>query len=163
MSSGCGIVVDIESSGLGADSYPIQIGWCSLDLQVTGCFLIRPAKKWTSWDEQSEAVHNIDRVELDAGLSVHGACIELVQVLSNERIYSDSPFDQFWLNQLFTAGGWANTPIRVNHVADLVRAEARSLFNDELESRPRSHNALRDARLIASLVMRPQYYGSSDY
>lgn len=33
------VVVDIEASGLGEDSYPIQIGWALLDQSMSGgCF-----------------------------------------------------------------------------------------------------------------------------
>jgi len=42
-------VLDIEASGFGRDSYPVEIGYVLPDGQ-TWCTLIRPAPAWTHWD-----------------------------------------------------------------------------------------------------------------
>ena len=163
MFSAQGFVIDIESSGLSCDSYPIQIGWCSLDLSRYGNFLVRPDCSWTEWDERAEAIHGIDRGELDAGLSVSQACRTLIDLLYGHRVYCDSPaFDQFWIDRLFIAGGWPDPQFSLLHIVTLAPKEFAPVFITELESRTRSHNALHDARLIASIALRPQFYGRTD-
>jgi hypothetical protein len=57
------IFVDLEASGLGPFSFPIEVGWCT----VTGegeAHLIRPAPEWTDWCPASEKIHGITREQL---------------------------------------------------------------------------------------------------
>jgi hypothetical protein len=42
-------VLDVEASGFGAGSYPIEIGYIASD-GTSYCTLIRPAPSWTHWD-----------------------------------------------------------------------------------------------------------------
>ncbi|GAA4081975.1 hypothetical protein [Zhongshania borealis] len=160
MSSVQGVVIDIESSGLDVESYPIQIGWAALDLSTSGSFLIRPADGWIYWDERSEAVHGLDRKDLDAGLSVSQACQKLLIAVVGSQLYCDAPpYDQFWLDRLFAAGGWTERQLHLAHINTRIPDEHNDAFMDELEARARSHDALNDARLIAAVAMRPKYYG----
>jgi hypothetical protein len=91
------LFVDVESSGIHAGSYPIEIGWCGLDLIATS-FLIRPHVSWTEddWSVTSEKVHGIPRQSAIAeGIDVVEAATRLKAACVGKEIVSDSPhFDQ---------------------------------------------------------------------
>ena len=53
-------VIDIEASGFGRHSYPIEIGYVRSDSE-SWCSLVRPADDWQHWDDQAERVHGIAR------------------------------------------------------------------------------------------------------
>ena len=46
-------VLDIEASGFGRGSYPIEIGYC-LPNGDTFCTLIKPEPEWQHWDAEAE-------------------------------------------------------------------------------------------------------------
>ena len=58
------VIIDIEASGFGRGSYPIEIGYYQPDGQ-SFCSLIRPDPAWTHWDDSAEQVHGIARPLLD--------------------------------------------------------------------------------------------------
>ena len=47
------IVLDIEASGFGRDSYPIEIGYVLPD-GGSYCTLVRPEANWTHWDPEAQ-------------------------------------------------------------------------------------------------------------
>ena len=53
-------IIDIEASGFGRGSYPIEVGFITAQQQV-GCTLIKPEKYWSSWSSDAEKIHGIDR------------------------------------------------------------------------------------------------------
>jgi len=58
-------ILDIEASGFGRRSYPIEVGYVLPDGR-SRCTLIRPLPQWTHWDEQAERLHGITRGALQA-------------------------------------------------------------------------------------------------
>ena len=54
-------VLDIEASGFGRDSYPIEIGYVLPDGSGY-CTLVHPEAAWTHWDPQAQRLHGITRV-----------------------------------------------------------------------------------------------------
>ena len=50
-------IIDVEASGFGPYSYPIEIG-VALDNGDKYCTLILPAPAWTHWDEEAEKWFN---------------------------------------------------------------------------------------------------------
>ena len=56
-------IIDIEASGFGNGSYPIEVGLALPD-GSTHCFIIRPASNWTHWDSSAQAIHGISRETL---------------------------------------------------------------------------------------------------
>ena len=99
-------IIDIEASGLGSGSYPIEIG-LALGPDQRYCSLIRPAKGWNHWDEQAEQVHQIKRdTLLSAGRPVTEVALELNQLLAHRVVYSDAwGVDNPWVIELFAAAG----------------------------------------------------------
>jgi hypothetical protein len=56
-------VVDIEASGFGRDSYPIEIGIVLADGSHYQA-LVRPEAGWQHWDKSAQDVHGISRSDL---------------------------------------------------------------------------------------------------
>ncbi len=56
--------MDIEASGLHAQSFPLQIAWCNI-LGRGRCYLLKPSTLWhlQSWDENAEALHGISLID----------------------------------------------------------------------------------------------------
>jgi len=47
-------ILDVEASGFGAGSYPIEVGYVFGDGR-SYCTLIRPVSSWTHWDAKAKA------------------------------------------------------------------------------------------------------------
>jgi hypothetical protein len=99
-------VLDIEASGFGRNSYPIEIGYVLPDGRAR-CTLIRPAPLWTHWDPAAERVHHIARSTL---LQYGRPAAEVVQMLNDDllglTVYCDGwAHDYAWLGALFEAAG----------------------------------------------------------
>ena len=58
-------IVDVEASGFGGMSYPIEIG-IALENDTQYCSLISPAPDWEHWDSEAEKIHRIARDILEA-------------------------------------------------------------------------------------------------
>ena len=53
-------IIDLEASGFGKGSYPIEVGFV-LPEGAMFCTLILPPPHWRHWDEKAQAVHHISR------------------------------------------------------------------------------------------------------
>jgi hypothetical protein len=95
-------VIDVEASGFGAGSYPIEVGMV-LPNGKSHCYLIKPAPSWTHWDPAAEAVHGIRREILESrGALVQEVARTLNQILRGQTVYSDAwGHDRSWLARLF--------------------------------------------------------------
>ena len=95
-------IIDIEASGFGPGSYPIEVGLALASGQKY-CSLIRPAPGWTYWDTEAERVHRISRNTLETyGKPVDEVAMHLNALLRNQTVYSDGwVVDNPWLIQLF--------------------------------------------------------------
>lgn len=94
--------MDIEASGFGRDSYPIEIGYVLPDGSAW-CTLIRPAPGWTHWDEAAQAVHGISRETIQRhGRGIVEVATALNGALRGLTVYCDGwAHDYAWLNRLF--------------------------------------------------------------
>lgn len=95
-------VIDVEASGFGFDSYPIEVGVITRSNQRL-CFLIHPFSDWNYWDDNAELIHGISRdVLLDKGKYPLEVCNALNVLLRNTTVYSDAwVHDYDWINKLF--------------------------------------------------------------
>lgn len=141
-------VLDIEASGFGRGSYPIEIGVVLPD-GASHCHLIRPEPEWTRWDASAEAVHGIPRhVIEERGRPVGEVAQVLNLLLEGQTLYSDAwSFDNSWLSLLYYHAGvpqmfrlealtrllneaqmdaWADTKAAVMAELGLVRHRASS-------------------------------------
>lgn len=98
------IIIDVEASGFGQGSYPIEVGLVLPD-GSPHCFLIAPMRGWVAWDPEAEKVHGISRQALeDFGRPANQVAWRLNELLRDKTVYSDAwAFDMSWLGKLFEA------------------------------------------------------------
>lgn len=99
-------ILDIEASGFGRRSYPIEVGYVRSD-GLARCTLIRPASHWLHWDAQAEQVHHISR---DTLLQHGRPATEVARMLNADLaglvVYCDAwAHDYPWLAALFDEAG----------------------------------------------------------
>ena len=100
------LIIDVEASGFGALSYPIEIG-IAMESDQKYCTLILPAPDWTHWNEAAEKVHRIPRDILETyGKPMAEVTEQLNDLLRGKTLYSDGwVIDKPWLTTLFHAAG----------------------------------------------------------
>lgn len=95
-------VIDVEASGFGRGSYPIEVGFVLGDGRAH-CTLVRPAAHWTHWDDGAGRLHGITR----SALQQHGRPAAMVAALLNQHlagqvVYTDAwAHDYVWLAALY--------------------------------------------------------------
>jgi hypothetical protein len=95
-------VLDIEASGFGRHSYPIEVGYVLPDGRAA-CMLVRPQAHWTHWDAGAEQVHGITRGVLARhGHEAREVALTLNRDLQGHTVYCDGwAHDYSWLAALF--------------------------------------------------------------
>lgn len=120
--------LDVEASGFGPDSYPIEVAWNLPDGEITRC-LISPedVPTWTHWDAQAEQVHGIERDRLlRNGWSPSYVAGRLAADLGGRVVYTDAPaFDAAWLDRLFSAVD-RPLPFTIEHSDELLLSVLRT-------------------------------------
>ncbi len=96
------LVIDVEASGFGGTSYPIEVG-VALDDGTRYCSLILPSPDWDHWDPDAEKVHRIARDFLKRhGRPVQQVAATLNELLAGKTLYTDGwVVDKPWLTTLF--------------------------------------------------------------
>ncbi len=158
-SAGAPAILDIEASGFGRDSYPIEVGYVLAD-GSSFCSLIRPAHHWTHWDSAAEQVHHIRRETL----LVHGRPVpEVAQWLNDQlhglTLYSDGwAHDYPWLGALYEEAGLVPSFRLDNLRSMLSEREARDWYETKQavsnELQLTRHRASADARLLQKTILR---------
>ena len=98
--------MDVEASGFGCKSYPIEIG-VALEGTNRYCSLITPADRWTHWDTAAQKTHHISRdVLIRHGKPLDHVAGELNRILNGLTVYSDGwAVDKPWITRLFSEAG----------------------------------------------------------
>lgn len=150
-------VLDIEASGFGRRSYPIEVGYALPDGRAN-CMLVRPVEGWTHWDTTAERVHGITR----RTLAEHGrAPLEVARALNRDlaglTVYCDGwAHDYPWLAALFEEAGLSPT-FRLDTV-NVLFDEARLAQLDQArrtalaELGLQRHRASNDARALQRAI-----------
>jgi len=96
------IVIDVEASGFGRGSYPIEVGLIMPDGH-THCFLIQPLPHWTHWSLDAESMHGIRRETLlHHGKPGDWVATRLNALLAGQLAYTDAwGNDNSWLARLY--------------------------------------------------------------
>lgn len=99
-------IIDIEASGFGSESYPIEVG-VALGDGSKYCSLISPTPGWTHWDPKAERIHRISRELLEQhGRPVRQVADKLNRLLTGKTLFSDGwVVDKPWLTTLYHAAG----------------------------------------------------------
>jgi hypothetical protein len=152
-------VIDIEASGFGRGSYPIEVGFVTGD-GAAGCTLIRPEADWVHWDEQAQRTHGLSRETLLAhGRDCREVAHWLNQHLAGQEVVCDAwAHDYPWLSRLFDSA----EVVAQFHLRDLREllspdeleqfVEARQQARDQLVLQ--RHRASSDARVLQLAIAR---------
>ena len=150
-------IIDIEASGFGKKSYPIEVGYALANGDMF-CSLIVPESDWDRWDESAEAVHGItQQVLLNAGSTVIEIAQTLNRNLSGETLYSDAwANDLSWLGLLFDA---ADLPMqfRLNSIRSLLTEEQAAHWHETKESVIKSTNLKRHRASSDAVILQKTY------
>jgi DNA polymerase III epsilon subunit-like protein len=146
-------VIDVEASGFGRGSYPIEIGFVRPD-GTSYCSLIKPQQDWTHWDGQAEHLHGITREMLDRhGRSAAEVAARLNQDLAGLEVYCDGwAHDYTWIAILFEAAGLAQR-FRLRHLHELLGRAGPEHWNDACDRTRQSLNLTRHRASGDALVL----------
>lgn len=152
-------VLDMEASGFGRHSYPIEVGFAQPNGQ-TFCTLIRPEPDWTHWDPAAEALHKIPReLAVTRGRPAAEVARMLNEHLRGQTVYSDGwANDYSWLNALFEVAD-LSPAFRLENLRGLLgetEADDWHLVKQQVsqELGAQRHRASADARLLQLTVQR---------
>ena len=152
-------IIDVEASGFGGHSYPIEIG-LALDGGSKFCTLILPAPDWTHWDDEAEKVHRVSRDILETyGKPMKDVALFLNEILAGKTIYTDGwVVDKPWLTTLFYAAGvqmdFSVSPLELILSEEQMASwhETKDKVIDEMELK--RHRASYDAIIIQETYKR---------
>ncbi len=146
-------VLDIEASGFGRSSYPIEVGYVLPDGRAA-CMLVRPARQWTHWDDGAERVHGITRSVLAThGRDAREVALALNRDLEGLVVYCDGwAHDYSWLAALFEEAGLSPS-FRLESVSALLDEEHLAQLDQArrdavVELGLTRHRASNDARAL---------------
>lgn len=154
-------IIDIEASGMGRLSYPIEIGLALTD-KDRYCSLIKPCGSWTHWDKKAEAMHCISRkLLMENGIAIRDVARKINSILGRMTVYSDGwVVDKPWLSKLFEKAGIRQT----FHISplEMILSEAQMEIwhatKDDVvrELNVKRHRASIDAFVIQETYMQTQ-------
>ncbi|PCH60663.1 MAG: hypothetical protein COC05_03740 [Gammaproteobacteria bacterium] len=104
------MIIDVEASGFGIGSYPIEVG-VAFPNGDTQCYLLKPEHDWTHWTKEAQAIHGISQGTLiEYGSDARIVAQRLNSLLRGQTVYSDGwSKDISWLAKLFESVD--NTPL----------------------------------------------------
>jgi hypothetical protein len=152
-------VLDVEASGFGRHSYPIEVGFVLPNGQVF-CSLIRPEPQWLHWDPDAERIHHISRDSLlRRGRPASEVAHALNEQLRGLTVYSDGwANDYSWLGSLFDVADLSPTfrlenlrALLLEHEADHWHEVKQQVSSERGAQR---HRASSDARLLQLTLQR---------
>jgi len=152
-------IIDVEASGFGPLSYPIEIG-VAMDPGRRYSTLIKPDDEWTHWDNKAEEVHRITRDMLNRyGRPVKEVAERLNDLLENRFVYSDAwVVDQPWITRLFAA---ARLPqlFTVSAIETVLSEAQMGIWHETknefmMENHLERHRASTDAFIIQETYLR---------
>ena len=146
-------ILDIEASGFGRGSYPIEVGFVAGDGTLF-CGLVRPEPDWLHWDAAAEALHGISReLLLKNGRPARWMAEQINQHLQGQTVYCDGwGLDYPWMARLYDAAG-LQPSFRLDDLRKLL-SEAEALrwrgVTEAVRGRQQltRHRASSDARVL---------------
>ena len=152
-------VIDVEASGFGKGSYPIEVGFVLPDGR-SDCMLIRPVAHWVHWDPAAEDLHHISRTLLERHGQPPRRVVDRLNVqLEGRTVYTDGWGNDFsWLAMLYDAAG--RTPsYRLESLQKLLTEDERARWEGvratvSAEASLARHRASADAKLLQQTVVR---------
>jgi len=154
-------IIDVEASGFGSLSYPIEVGVINPS-GIRFCRLIKPQSDWIHWDSEAESLHGISRQLLaEKGCSAQQVCQQLNQFLMGQIVYSDGwVVDDTWLIKLFYAAK-VTMQFHVSSLEMILSETQMSLWHSTKDGlfqqmQEQRHRASSDAALIQNTFVTTQ-------
>ena len=155
-------IIDIEASGFGGESYPIEVGLI-LSTGERFCILILPADGWKHWSKEAEKIHHISRETLKIyGKSVVDVACLLNKKLAGMTLYSDGwVVDKPWLTRLFYASGM-EMKFTVSSLEMILSEDQMKIWHKTkdkviIKSNVQRHRASNDAWVIQETYRETSY------
>lgn len=152
-------ILDVEASGFGRNSYPIEVGYVLPD-GSSYCCLIRPLPHWTHWDPAAEQVHHIRRELLvEHGRDVQEVARSLNEGLRGQVVFSDGwAHDYPWLAALYEEADLVPS-FKLESLRGLLSEDEASQWAATRQAVMREHKVERhrastDARLLQTTLKR---------
>ncbi|PCI59332.1 MAG: hypothetical protein COB34_03715 [Methylophilaceae bacterium] len=146
-------IIDIEASGFGTGSYPIEIGYISRYRKVW-CSLIIPTENWLHWDQSAESLHKISRDTLfEHGKDVGIVAAHLNDVFQNQTVYTDGWLQDFtWISRLFELAE-IRPHFKLEDLRTILTPHQESIWHETKQSifhelQARRHRASADAQVL---------------
>jgi len=158
--------MDLEASGFGSDSYPIEIG-VVMDVGRKYCSLIHSRDDWTHWDSRAETAHGVSRETLLAHRRpVFEVTGTLNEMLRGRTACSDGwVVDRPWLDGLYAAASmrceftFSSLEMILSEQQMAEWADAKRVLLEE--NRDPRHRASFDALMVQETFERPRGMGKS--
>jgi hypothetical protein len=154
-------ILDIEASGFGPGSYPIEVGFVTSDGKAW-CSLIRPEADWRHWDDAAAAMHGITREHIEQhGRSVADIAEALNTRLRGLTVYSDAwAHDYAWLNRIYESAD-RSPSFKLDNLRALLDEQQAAHWHEikaQLQGTLGSqrHRASADARLLQQTFLAVQ-------
>jgi hypothetical protein len=124
------IILDIEASGFGVGSYPIEIGYVDAYGAVWSA-QVQPHAEWLHWDHEAEKLHQQSRQELvQHGQTTHEIATHLNKTFAGQTVYTDGWYQDFvWLHNLYEAAGMSPA-FKLEDLSILLTAEQKSAWHE---------------------------------
>jgi hypothetical protein len=154
-------IIDVEASGFGPDSYPIELG-VALSCGKRLSMLIKPMPQWTHWDPGAQEIHGLSRkLLMQAGKAVEDIAFTFNALLDGQTLYSDAwVVDKPWITTLFYGAGQPMS-FCVSPIEQIMKEAQFELWDrtkidviHELDAK--RHRASQDAWVIQKTFMRTQ-------
>ncbi len=145
-------IIDIEASGFGPDSYPIEVG-VVLANGLRFSRVIRPLPDWTHWDSSAENLHGISQSDLQRhGHNPFQVARELNELLAGQTVYSDCwSVDKPWVDKLYNRLAMERN-FYISPIESIVSEEQIEQWQGAMQQLggqvSPAHRALNDAVLI---------------
>ena len=150
-------IMDIEASGFGNQSYPIEIGVVASS-GARYCSLIRPEPEWTHWCKDAASIHCIPRRSLLLrGAPIREVASELNEFLKDSTVYSDGwSHDKTWLIKLFYAANMPPT-FRLSPIEAITSDEQLAIWDDTKQIVAANMGLLRHRASSDALMIQQTY------
>lgn len=151
------IIIDIEASGFGVASYPIEVG-LAMSSGQRHSLLIEPASDWSHWEASAEAIHGISRETLHRhGRPVREVAEALNDLLAGRSTYCDGwVVDKPWMTTLFQAAGVA-MQFRLSPIEQLMNEAQVERWDAVKQQVLAEHNELRHRASYDAWIIQQTY------
>jgi hypothetical protein len=151
-------IIDVEASGFGPASYPIEIG-VAMEPGKRYSTLIKPAYDWTHWNQDAEKTHGIPRSILERhGRPVKEVAEKLNDLLENRFVYSDGwVVDQPWITRLFAA---ARLPqlFTVSALETILSETQMNIWHEVKDEFVQKNNLHRHRASVDAMIIQETYF-----